>query len=350
VEAPRVRQPHLLADSPDPLRPVTHAQATPAAPTIEPHLAGRVLDRRYRLDARIGGGRVGGVYRATDLEQEREVAVRLILTGGRDEAARERLRTAFRGEARIAIRLSHPNLAQGLDYGSDERLGVHYLVTELIQGTDLGAWIATRGALPPAGAVALLLQAAGALGTAHAARLVHRDIRPRNLLVVDDGEGRASLRLVDLARIDAEAAEGAPTPDHGYRVPEWAHAHRFTPAADVYPLALVALELLTGRAPAAPGPEAAIALLDAARARAVPAPILDVLEQSLFPDPGARHADARAFASALERAAREAGVVPAPPSWSATPPPVTPGARALITFLAALVVFFTALAMVVFAG
>jgi eukaryotic-like serine/threonine-protein kinase len=328
------------------MTPSTPAAEAGAAPHIEPHLAGRVLDGRYRLESRIGGGRVGGVYRATDLHEERPVAVRLIVTGGRDEAGRERLRTAFRGEARVAIRLSHPNLAQGSDYGSDERLGVHYLVTELIDGVHLGAYREARGALPPAEALALVLQAAGALGTAHAARLVHRDIRPKNLLLVDDGEGRASIRLVDLARIDAEAAEGAPTPDHGYRVPEWAHARRFTPAADVYPLALVALELLTGQPPSDPCAAGARALLDAARARGVPAPVLAVLEQALFPDPGARHADAREFATALERAAAEAAIAPVPPpvdpaarGQAAAPQVVLAVAAAVLVFVAGLVAF-----------
>ena len=307
---------------------MTTAPTVPAPGTIEPHLAGHVLDGRYRLEARIGGGRVGGVYRATDLHEERPVAVRLIATAGRTTDGRERLRSAFRGEARVAIRLTHPNLAQGSDYGSDEKLGFHYLVTELIDGVGLDAYRAARGRLPPAEAVALLLQAAGALGTAHAARLVHRDVRPRNLLVVDDGTGHASLRLVDLARIDAEAAEGAPTPDHGYRVPEWGHGDRFTPAADVYLLALVALELLTGRPPAG-GAAGALEQLDAARAAGVPEPLLRVLEQALFPDPGARHGDAREFATALERAAAEAGIEPRTPpadparrSGSAATPPV----------------------------
>ena len=287
-------------------------------------LAGLVLEHRYTLLERIASGRVGGVYRATDQRAEREVAVRVISAGGLDDSARARLRSSFRAEARTVVRLAHPNLVQGLDYGSDERLGLHYLVTELHEPRHLEDWLQRYGPPPLPGALALVLQAARGLGAAHAAGLVHRGVRPGTLLVDDAGDGTVQLRVADFGRVDLDEGPGSAATSP-YRAPELEERTRPSLASDVYALAVTALQVLTGRGS---GHDAAAPqrLLTAARALPAPPPVLEVLERALSPDPRDRHADARAFGDALESAAAAAGVVPAAPRVAprrtATPAPL----------------------------
>jgi hypothetical protein len=275
-------------------------------------LTGRTLENRYALGPRLGGGRAGGVYRAVDLRGEREVAVRVIAAGGLGAEVRSRLRAAFRSEARTAVRVSHPNLVQTLDYGSDEGLEIHYLVTELLEPLYLGGFLREFGPPPLPGAVALVLQAAHGLGAAHAAGLVHRGMRPASLLLGDGGGGAAMVRVVDFARVDLDVAGSAAEAGGGYAAPELRQGERCTPASDVYALAVTALEVLTARTPIA-GAGAPRLLLDAARALPTPPPVLDVLVTALSPDPRERHRDARDFADALEAAVAAAGIVATAP-------------------------------------
>jgi eukaryotic-like serine/threonine-protein kinase len=268
-------------------------------------LAGLVLEHRYTLLERIAGGRVGGVYRAADQRAEREVAVRVISAEGLDEHARTRLRASFRAEARTVVRLAHPNLVQGLDYGSDERRGLHYLVTELHPPQHLDEWLQRYGPPPLPAAMALVLQAARGLGAAHAAGLVHRGVRPGTLLVGDAGDGTVQLRVADFGRVDLDEGPGPPAP-------ELEEGTRPTLASDVYALAVTALQVVTGLGT---GPGAAPErLLADLRALPTPSPVLEVLERALSPDPRDRHADARAFGDALEAALAVAAVAPAAPS------------------------------------
>jgi hypothetical protein len=274
-------------------------------------LTGRTLENRYQLGPRFARGRAGGVYQAVDLRGEREVAVRVIAAGGLGAEARSRLRAAFRSEARTAVRISHPNLAQAVDYGSDEGLEIHYLVTELLEPLHLGTFLRRFGPPPLPGALALVLQAAHGLGAAHAAGLVHRGMKPGSLLLGDGGGGAAMVRLVDFARVDLDLP-GSAAGDGGYAAPELRQGERCTPASDVYALALTALEILTARTPIA-GAGAPRLLLDAARELSTPPPVLDVLATALSADPRERHRDARDFAEALEAAVAAAGLVATPP-------------------------------------
>jgi eukaryotic-like serine/threonine-protein kinase len=274
-------------------------------------LIGRTLEHRYTLVERIGGGRVGGVYRCTDSRAERQVAVRVISAEGLDEDARARLRSSFRAEARAAVRLAHPHLVQALDYGSDERLGIHYLVTELHDPLHLGAWLREYGTPPVDRVLSLVLQAAQGLGAAHAGGLVHRGIRPGTLLLADTGDGRTTVRIADFARVDLEG--GAPGSGAApYRAPELDGRARCTAASDVYALAVTALQALTGRSPSS-DPGSVALLVNAARGVPVPAPVLEVLATALSPDPRDRFLDARGFADALQAAATAAGITPTPP-------------------------------------
>jgi hypothetical protein len=324
-------------------------------------LTGRTLENRYQLGPRFARGRAGGVYQAVDLRGEREVAVRVIAAGGLGAEARSRLRAAFRSEARTAVRISHPNLAQAVDYGSDEGLEIHYLVTELLEPLHLGTFLRRFGPPPLPGALALVLQAAHGLGAAHAAGLVHRGMKPGSLLLGDGGGGAAMVRLVDFARVDLDLP-GSAAGDGGYAAPELRQGERCTPASDVYALAVTALEILTARTPIA-GAGAPRLLLDAARALPTPPPVLDVLVTALSPDPLERHRDARDFADALEAAVAAAGLVAtaprlkprrsarrtdAAPAAASAPEPVPAGARARLVAIsvgAALVVLGGVLAV-----
>jgi len=185
------------------------------------------------------------VYLARDSELDRPVAVKLL---AENAAADDGLRERFVREARLAARLSHPNIVSVFDAGEDG--GRPYIVMEQVEGETLAELLAGRGRLPADEARGLALQAARGLAHAHAAGLVHRDIKPQNLLLRDEG----TLKIADFGI--ARAAEGTALTQAGtvlgtaaYLAPEQALGEQATPAADVYSLGAVLYELLTGKPP-----------------------------------------------------------------------------------------------------
>jgi serine/threonine protein kinase/TolB-like protein len=188
----------------------------------------------------LGQGGMGAVYRGRDPELDRPVAIKVMLHATPDFVTR------FRREAQSIAKLAHANIVQVYDFGVDGD-GNPYFVMELIDGTPLDAIVQQRGKLPPLEAVRLGRQAAAGLAAAHRAGIVHRDVKPSNLIV--DGAGNVKLVDFGIARMDAgskltNAAALMGTP--GYMAPEQASGKKVDQRADIYALGMTLFELLAG--------------------------------------------------------------------------------------------------------
>lgn len=220
---------------------------------------------RYKDLALIGQGGMGAVYRAYDPSLDRNVALKVIsgLSSGASNSGsdgNELLR--FEREARAIARLSHPHIVQVFDFGRDEA-GTPYFVMELVRGQSLDGLIRERKRLPVTDVIRLLQQAALGLAAAHAAGIVHRDIKPHNMLV--DTEG--CLKLVDfgIARMSGGVADGLTGTNEtlgtlAYMAPEILSGQSADARADIYSLALVGFHMLTGRSPFQADSPAAVAM------------------------------------------------------------------------------------------
>lgn len=206
---------------------------------------GTVLSERYRLDERIASGGMGSVYAATDERLQRKVAVKLLKEGlAEDPTFIER----FRREARAAGALSHPNIAGVYDFGADDRC--HYMVMELANGKDLARVLREEGPLDPERAAHITAQIAAALEHAHAAGVVHRDIKPPNV-ILDDSD-KVKVTDFGIARAAGDAtltATGSVLGSAHYISPEQAGGAEVGPATDIYSLGIVLYEMLTGTVP-----------------------------------------------------------------------------------------------------
>ena len=250
---------------------------------------------RYVLGDEIGRGGMGRVLRAWDPELERDVALKVL--AHRDGGLPER----FRREARALARLDHPGFVKVLDMGRET--DIDYFVMELVDGPDLARLLLLEGPVPVERARRWLAGVADALAAAHARGLVHRDIKPSNLLV--DGEG--GLRIVDLGIVggrglargfdteDARTTPGLGTPR--YMAPEQATDGPTPPAADVYALAVVLHEVLTGRLPWDP-PDLPLDMRAPDPDPSLPDDVVALLRRSLQVDPD-RRPSARSFAETL---------------------------------------------------
>ena len=204
------------------------------------------LPPRYRQPERIARGGMGVIYRAEDTVLERVVAVKVLADPYADD---ESIRRRFTHEALAAARLSNaPGTTTIFDVGEHE--GRPYIVMEYLPGGSLADRLAAEGAQPPGRALAWLAQAAGALDSAHAAGIVHRDVKPANLLLDDHGHVKvADFGVASAVGLDSFTAAGTIVGTAGYLSPEQARGDTVTPASDRYALAVVAFELLTGKRP-----------------------------------------------------------------------------------------------------
>jgi serine/threonine-protein kinase len=273
--------------------------------------AGLRIGDRYELTRRIAGGGMGEVWAARDVVLDREVAVKLLRREYADDAG---FVERFRNEARHAASLSHPGIASVYDYGEID--GSAYLVMELVPGEPLSVILAQRGPLPADEAVPLLQQAAQALQAAHAAGLVHRDVKPGNLLVTPD----AQVKITDfgIARAGGQAAltrTGEVMGTAQYLAPEQAMGRAATSASDVYGLGVVGYEMLAGHRPFDADNPVAVAMSQVNDTppplpSTVPSAVASVVLQALAKDPDERPHSASAFSDALGRAMRGHPITP----------------------------------------
>ncbi len=208
-------------------------------------LLGTTLNGRYRLEARIGAGGMSTVYRAMDETLQRQVAIKLM---NREVASDSDQLERFRREARAVAQLSHPHIVGVIDAGEDN--GRPYIVFEYVDGETLKERIRRLGRLPVTEAVAYAIEIARALGAAHARHIVHRDVKPQNVLI--DEEGRAKVTDFGIARTldeDGLTADGRVLGTTDYVSPEQALGQPVTGQSDLYSLGVVLYEMLTGEVP-----------------------------------------------------------------------------------------------------
>jgi tRNA A-37 threonylcarbamoyl transferase component Bud32 len=289
---------------------------------------------RYTRRHRIATGGMGEVWLAHDEVLHRDVAVKYLK---REYADDEGARTRFLQEARNAAGLVHPGIATVFDFGESdlEADDLPFLVMEYVDGRPLSELLA-GGPFVPERARELVEQAATALAEAHAAGLVHRDVKPGNLLVTADG----TVKITDFGI--ARAADGLSLTETGqivgtpsYLSPEQAEGQSATPASDVYALGVVLFECLTGRRPFTAESPVAIALAHVREPvpelpAEVPAGLAAVTTRALAKHPGDRYPDAGAFAEALHALGPEPTMVLSAPAVAAaapTPEPASPARR-----------------------
>jgi serine/threonine-protein kinase len=220
-----------------------------------------VLDGRYELIERIASGGMGEVWRGQDTMLGRPVAIKLLHS---NHAGDEQFRERFRDEARYASSLSHPGIARVFDYGETSPLGGPYMVMELVNGEPLSAILERLDRLPPEAVLDIVSQAARALEIAHNAGIVHRDIKPGNLLIMADGTTKITDFGIAKARSERErnlTATGIVMGTAMYVSPEQATGATVTGSSDLYSLGVVAYECLAGRPPFVAEQPLAIAIM-----------------------------------------------------------------------------------------
>jgi eukaryotic-like serine/threonine-protein kinase len=217
---------------------------------------GTLISERYRLDEKIGSGGMSTVYRAFDPTLERWVAIKLMhrdISHDPDQLER------FRREARAVAQLNHPHVVTVIDAGEDD--GAPYIVFEYVEGETLKERIRRLGRLPVSEAVAYAIEIGRALECAHASRLVHRDVKPQNVLI--DPDGRAKVTDFGIARsLEAQGltATGRVLGTTDYVSPEQALGHEVTGQSDIYSLGIVLYEMLTGETPFKADTQVAVAM------------------------------------------------------------------------------------------
>ena len=273
--------------------------------------SGSVLGGRYTVGSLVASGGMADVWEATDVVLQRPVAVKVMRPQGSDESFLDR----FRDEARGSAALMHPNIASVFDYGEED--GTAYLVMELVPGRTLGELIREApDGMPPDDVRSVVAQAALALAAAHDSGVVHRDVKPANIIVTPQGQ----VKLTDfgIARLgdgSGHTATGEVLGTPHYISPEQARGEPATPASDLYALGIVAHEMLTGTRPFDQGMPVATAIAQVHDAppplpASVPADLRAVVESSLAKAPADRPADGRAVAVALGLADGASSAVP----------------------------------------
>jgi eukaryotic-like serine/threonine-protein kinase len=276
-------------------------RSTPSEP-VDPTPA--LLDDRYELRSLLATGGMGQVWRAHDRVLDRPVAVKVLRSEFTDDVV---FLTRFRSEARLSAGLTHPNVAVLHDYGETGPPGDRhvFLVMEMVEGEALSTLLVRSGPLDPDRALEVVRQTAAGLAAAHAAGVVHRDVKPGNLLVRPDG----TVKITDFGIAWSATSVHVTRTGHvvgtaQYLSPEQAQGGPASPASDVYALGVVAFECLTGRR-VFDGPDS----VKVASAHihepppplppGVPAPLRRLVERMLAKDPAARFRDGAALLAAI---------------------------------------------------
>ncbi|WP_078281484.1 protein kinase domain-containing protein [Mycobacteroides franklinii] len=277
-------------------------------------MIGTVLDGRYRIEAPIATGGMSTVYRGLDTRLDRPVAVKVMDSRYASDSG---FLARFRLEARAVARLRHPGLVAVFDQGMD---GKHpFLVMELIDGGTLRELLRERGPMPPHAVAAVFNPLLGGLAVAHRSGLVHRDVKPENVLISDDGE----VKLADFGLVRAVAEAGITSTSvilgtAAYLSPEQVRTGSAGPRSDVYSAGILMYELLTGVTPFTG--DTALALAYQRIDRDVPAPseaidgvpeeFDELVLRATSRDPDARYADAAQFGAELDAIASELRLPP----------------------------------------
>jgi serine/threonine protein kinase len=313
-------------------------------------LEGKTLTGRYRVERLISKGGMGAVFRGTDVTLGRSVAIKVIALEPETPEQAAGLRARFRREAHAAGRLRHPNVVTLYDFGTDEAMGLDFIVMELLEGEDVQTRIRRTGPLQWRQASRILYEAARGLAAGHRAGLVHRDVKSANLFLEYDADGKPRTRVLDFG-IAQLKAEGTGTATHltmfghaplspAYASPEQQRGERdLTPAVDVWGLGVTAFEMLTGTLPYAEAQRAALAVGSFVQVPSVRAlnpsvpPLADeLIRRALSPRPSDRPGDGEAFARELAAirkaatpllyAAAGRSPIPAPELITSDPEPV----------------------------
>lgn len=258
--------------------------------------APRRVGGRYRLAEPLARGGMASVYRGRDEQLERDVAIKLMRSELGDDP---KVLRRFEAEARRAASISHPNLVAVYDVGSED--GTPYIVMEIVEGGDLSSAVAREGPMDPRRAARIGADVADGLAAAHAAGVIHRDVKPGNILL--DPDGRARVADFGIARAigdESLTATGAMLGSVEYFSPEQARGERATAATDIYALGVVLYELVTGARPFTGDSPYAVATARLRQAPPdprevnpdVPDELAGIIQRAMATDPAARHESA----------------------------------------------------------